>query len=108
MRQLAIQAKERVATGDLDSLGLLLHETWELKKTLARRISNGRIDEIYDAARRAGATGGKITGAGGGGFLLVYCPEGSQENVRSALSGLQELPFSLEQDGSKVIFNYQP
>jgi D-glycero-alpha-D-manno-heptose-7-phosphate kinase len=62
---------------------------------------------VYQAARNAGALGGKITGAGGGGFLLLYCPQERQENVRSCLQGLQELPFRLEQDGSKVIFNYR-
>jgi D-glycero-alpha-D-manno-heptose-7-phosphate kinase len=87
-------------------VGSLLHESWQLKKRLASQISNGDIDDMYRAARRAGATGGKLTGAGGGGFLLLYCPQERQEAVREAL-GLQELPFSLGQDGSKVIFDYQ-
>jgi D-glycero-alpha-D-manno-heptose-7-phosphate kinase len=62
---------------------------------------------MYEAARKAGALGGKLTGAGGGGFLLLYCPWEKQECVRAALSGLQELPFQLEPDGTKVIFNYR-
>ena len=62
---------------------------------------------MYQTARDAGAIGGKITGAGGGGFLLLYCPYENQKAVRSALQGLQELTFRLEPDGSKVIFNYQ-
>ena len=107
MKQMAYQAREELRSGNLDAIGHLLHESWELKKQLASQISNTRIDEIYQAARRAGAAGGKITGAGGGGFLLLYCPYENQEAVRSALHGLQELPFKLEQDGTKVIFNYR-
>jgi D-glycero-alpha-D-manno-heptose-7-phosphate kinase len=85
----------------------LLNQSWELKKRLAGTISNGYIDEMYDTARRAGAIGGKIAGAGGGGFLLLYVPYECQSDVRNALNGLQELPFRLESDGTKVIFNYR-
>jgi len=74
---------------------------------LADQISNGVIDSMYQIARQAGAIGGKITGAGGGGFLLLYCPHEKQDAVRAALHELQELPFQLEPDGSKVIFNYR-
>ena len=77
-----------------------------LKKQLASQISNNELDEIYCVAREAGAIGGKISGAGGGGFLLLYCPHPRQDAVRQALAGLQELPFKIEPDGSKVIFNY--
>lgn len=107
MKQLAYQACDELHLGNLDALGELLHESWELKKQLASRISNGEIDEIYQSARKSGAIGGKITGAGGGGFLLLYCPHDKQEAVRNTLSRLQELPFQLEPDGSKVIFNYR-
>ena len=62
---------------------------------------------MYEAARRAGAVGGKISGAGGGGFLLLYCPVEYQDDVRNALAPLRELPFALERDGSKAIFNYR-
>jgi D-glycero-alpha-D-manno-heptose-7-phosphate kinase len=65
------------------------------------------IDEIYQTALKAGAIGGKITGAGGGGFLLLYCPDEKQYSVRRALKHLRELPFHLESDGSKVILNYR-
>ena len=90
---------------DLDCFGRLLHEGWELKKNLASGISNGQIDALYQAARQAGALGGKIAGAGGGGFLLLYCPLDKQDAVRQVLSHLRELPFAFERDGSKVIFN---
>lgn len=107
MKQIAYQAKNELEEGNVDSIGELLHESWQLKKKLASKISNGKIDDMYQAAHDAGAIGGKITGAGGGGFLLLYCPYERQKAVREALNGLQELPFRLEPDGSKVIFNYQ-
>jgi D-glycero-alpha-D-manno-heptose-7-phosphate kinase len=106
MKNLAHQARNELQSGNVDAMGELLHEGWRLKKQLASRISNDSIDEMYTAARQAGAIGGKITGAGGGGFLLLYCPHEKQDAVRDALKGLQELPFRLEHDGSKVIFNY--
>jgi D-glycero-alpha-D-manno-heptose-7-phosphate kinase len=106
MAEMAQIARKHLLEGDIDAIGELLHEAWSLKKQLATGISNGGIDSLYEAARRAGAIGGKITGAGGGGFLLLYCPHEKHDSVREALS-LQELPFQLEQDGSKVIFNYR-
>jgi D-glycero-alpha-D-manno-heptose-7-phosphate kinase len=107
IKQMARQARCDIEKGDFDSLGSLIHQSWELKKRLAGLISNGYINEIYEAARRAGAVGGKLTGAGGGGFLLLYVPYEYQNKVRAALNGLQELPFRLEADGTKVIFNYR-
>jgi D-glycero-alpha-D-manno-heptose-7-phosphate kinase len=107
MKRIAYIARDDIQDGNLDRIGELLHESWQLKKQLASRISNNWIDETYESAIRAGAIGGKITGAGGGGFLIFYCPLEKQESLRSALSGLQELPFQLEPDGSKVIFNYR-
>jgi len=65
------------------------------------------IDAMYETARKAGALGGKITGAGGGGFLLLYCPLERLDAVRAALSDLQELPFQLEENGARVIFDYR-
>lgn len=107
MKQMAYTARQELEAGNIDALGNLLHESWMLKKQLASRISNGFIDEIYHTARNAGALGGKILGAGGGGFLLLYCPYDRRESVRAALKDLEELPFQLEPDGSKVIFNYR-
>jgi len=107
MKQIAGVARDELKKSNIDALGPLLHDSWQLKKQLASRISNGTLNDMYEAARLAGATGGKISGAGGGGFLLLYCPRGKQEAVRDALVDLQELPFKLGQDGSKVIFDYQ-
>lgn len=107
MKTLAHAACNALQAGNVDAIGELLHESWLLKKQLASKISNDELDELYAAARRAGATGGKIAGAGGGGFLLLYCPPGQQEHLRRELCHLRELPFNLGQDGSKVIFDYQ-
>jgi D-glycero-alpha-D-manno-heptose-7-phosphate kinase len=107
MKQLAVEARECLERQAFDGLGELLHQGWQYKKQLASKISNSRIDAMYQTARQAGAIGGKISGAGGGGFLLLYCPVERQENVRKALFPLRELPFALERDGSKVIFNYR-
>lgn len=107
IKDMAYEARCAIETENYDALGVLLHRSWELKKRLAGTISNGRINEMYEAARGAGAVGGKIAGAGGGGFLLLYVPFEHQNKVRMALSGLQELPFRLEDDGTKVIFNYR-
>jgi D-glycero-alpha-D-manno-heptose-7-phosphate kinase len=107
IKRLAYQARDEVLAGDADAIGKYLNEGWHLKKQLASQITNSGIDSMYSAAIQAGAIGGKITGAGGGGFLMLYCPIEKQDAVRSALNHLQELPFQLEHDGSKVIFNYK-
>jgi D-glycero-alpha-D-manno-heptose-7-phosphate kinase len=107
MKHIAYSAYQALQQGRLEAIGQLLHESWLLKKRLASQVSNGTLDDMYETARKAGAIGGKISGAGGGGFLLLYCPQERQEAVRDALSGLQELPFRMGQDGSKVIFDYQ-
>jgi D-glycero-alpha-D-manno-heptose-7-phosphate kinase len=106
MKDLAHTAWSELQRGHPDAVGELLDEGWQLKKQLASQITNPEIETMYRAARDAGATGGKITGAGGGGFLMVYCPHRHQERLRRALRGLQELPFGFENDGTKVIFNY--
>lgn len=105
LKALALDARRHLEQGRLDALGTAMDQGWALKRQLASTISNPEIDEMYETARRAGALGGKITGAGGGGFLLLYCPPKHHDTVRYALRGLRELSFRLERDGSKVIFN---
>jgi D-glycero-alpha-D-manno-heptose-7-phosphate kinase len=107
LKHMAHEARCAIEADDFDALGVLLHQSWDLKKRLAGTISNQQINEMYETARGAGAVGGKIAGAGGGGFLLLYVPMERQNKVRMALNGLQELPFRLEADGTKVIFNYR-
>jgi D-glycero-alpha-D-manno-heptose-7-phosphate kinase len=104
MRDLAYEARKSLRAGDADALGEILHEGWELKKGVAGGISNGPIDRAYAKARRAGATGGKILGAGGGGFLLLHTPPGRRAAVRRALSSWREIPFSFEPEGSKIVY----
>ena len=90
----------------LDDFGLMLNETWLLKKSISTEISNSMIDEIYTKALNAGALGGKLLGAGGGGCLLFYVPKEKQPSVRLALSDLYEIDFKFENEGTKIICNY--
>jgi len=107
LKGIANEARKEIESGNLDEIGKMLHKSWQLKKKLAKKISNGQIDNLYKIAQKAGALGGKISGAGGGGFLLLYCPYKFQTRVRKELKDLKELPFRFESDGSKVIFNYR-
>lgn len=95
------------ASADLDEFGRLLDYTWHLKRGISSGISTSSIDAQYDAAIQAGALGGKLLGAGGGGFLLFYVPTERQDAVRKALAGQLHVPFKFENDGTKVIF-YNP
>lgn len=92
-----------LSTGQLDAFGELLHEGWILKQRLSPRICTQEIFELYEAARHAGALGGKVLGAGGGGFLLVYARPKDQEKVRAALPGLLEIPFRFEDCGTQLV-----
>ena len=107
MKRMVMTGRSLLEEGQIDRFGSLLHEAWLLKRQLASKVSNPAIDQLYETALDAGALGGKITGAGGGGFLMLYCPRERQDAVRGALCHLSELPFHLERDGTKVIFNYR-
>ena len=89
---------------DLDDFGRLLHETWKLKRSTGNKISTNEIDMIYDKALNAGALGGKLLGAGGGGFMLFYVPDENKENVKKELKDLLQVPFSFENEGTSVIY----
>lgn len=104
LKALAEEMEERLTIGDLDGFGRLLHEAWNLKRGLAAAISNDFIDRCYAAAREAGALGGKITGAGGGGFLLLYCPEHAIESVTKAMTdmGLKPMDVAFDEHGVQV------
>lgn len=102
MCRLAKQMKRSLETGDLPSIGSLLHEGWMRKKELAQGITRPEIDELYEKAIRSGASGGKLLGAGGGGFLLFYCAKEKQDCLKKSL-GLEEFPFRFEQDGSVAV-----
>jgi D-glycero-alpha-D-manno-heptose-7-phosphate kinase len=90
-------------TGNLNDFGKILHENWILKQRLASQISNTQIDDIYNTGIRSGATGGKLLGAGGGGFMLFYCEKEKQPKLLEALKPLEKFNFAFEREGSKVI-----
>ncbi|HEY3468969.1 MAG TPA: GHMP kinase [Amycolatopsis sp.] len=102
---LAGEAADGLRALDVSALGTALRKSWDAKRALASGVSNAQIDEAVEAALAAGASGAKVTGAGGGGFLLVTCPLEHQHAVRERLSGMKELPIQLERQGSRVIFN---
>ena len=104
MAQLAADLREALSANRLDTFGEALHEGWLRKKQLASGISNSRIDEWYDVALQHGALGGKVLGAGGGGFLLLYAHPECHESIRRALPELRCVPFRFEPQGSKVIY----
>jgi D-glycero-alpha-D-manno-heptose-7-phosphate kinase len=105
LRQMAFDMRDILIRGnDLNEFGRMLHRAWEIKKSLEASISNSSIDSHYARAMQAGALGGKLLGAGSGGFLLFFCEPHVQQRVREALADLVEVPFSLEQEGTKVIF----
>jgi D-glycero-alpha-D-manno-heptose-7-phosphate kinase len=90
--------------GSMQDFGTLLHEGWELKRSLGASVANPDVDRIYSRARAAGALGGKVTGAGGGGFFLLFVPPDRQGEVVSALDRLINVPFRFESAGSQIIF----
>jgi D-glycero-alpha-D-manno-heptose-7-phosphate kinase len=94
-----------VKEGDIETSGKLLDKNWQLKKKMASRITNGKIDAMYERAKKAGALGGKIAGAGGGGFLMLVVPREKQNSVFEVMREYRELPFMLERSGSRVIFD---
>jgi D-glycero-alpha-D-manno-heptose-7-phosphate kinase len=105
MKDLCADLIETLRTSrSLNDFGEILHQGWLLKKSLVQEISNDMINDYYEKARSAGAIGGKLLGAGGGGFLLFYVEPQNQDRVRQALSTLTELPFQFEPQGSKVIY----
>ncbi len=104
LKELAYRAKKALEQGNTREIGEILHENWLLKRELASGITNPQIDQMYEKARKAGAVGGKILGAGGGGFLLLYVEKEKQRDVRRALADHRELDFKLEPQGSKIIY----
>ena len=105
LRDLAGFAADRLRNGDVDAVGPAMRESWEAKRKLASGVSNGRIDAAVSRALEAGASGAKLTGAGGGGFLLVICPVEHQRAVRQRLADMRELPVKLDRLGSRVVLN---
>lgn len=107
MVALACQLRDELQRERLETVGSILHENWQLKKKLAEDITNPEIDAWYESARSRGALGGKLLGAGAGGFLMFFVPPHRQNAVREALSDLRQIPFELERRGSRIIL-FQP
>lgn len=101
---MAKEARDALQRNDLDGFGEVLHQNWLLKQSLASGISSERINEWYELARKRGALGGKILGAGGGGFLLLYAPPERHQAIKAALPELQSTSISFEPQGSKIIY----
>lgn len=96
--------RETLHKGNLREFGKILHQNWLLKQELASKITDSYINSLYNKALKNGAVGGKILGAGGGGFLLFYCEKKNQGKLRKALSPLRELKFKFDNEGSKIIY----
>lgn len=107
VKAMAFTVHDALERGEVDVLGDVLHESWERKKRFAANVSNARIDALYKLARANGARGGKITGAGGGGFLMLYCAPDAQEAVTRALEaeGLKRMAFHFDSGGARVLVN---
>ena len=104
---LADVLRDEIQRNNIDSFGEILHENWELKKQLSDRISTTYINELYALARRAGASGGKVLGAGGGGFLMLFAPESKHAAIKCVLRGLRPVNIGYEPLGSRIIFSHE-
>jgi D-glycero-alpha-D-manno-heptose-7-phosphate kinase len=103
IRDIVPAGRSRLLAADVPRLGALLHASWERKRQLSERICDGELDTVYRRAVQAGAYGGKLLGAGGGGFFLFLCPPSRHHAVRAALAGYQEMPFSFERSGTRIV-----
>ncbi len=104
MVKLVYELRDALMQENLDEFGKLLHENWMMKQKLASGISNPLINELYSTALKSGAIGGKLLGAGGGGFMLFYCPESAQKKLDAALSQVNRFDFKFEKQGSQLIY----
>jgi len=107
-KELGYKVKDALINGDVEKFGVLLHELWMNKKRRFESISNPNIDKWYELARNSGAIGGKIMGAGGGGFFIFYSPNGKKDTLRKAMTseGLKEMPYDFDYEGTKVLINF--
>lgn len=108
LKGLVPKMRDALINSDLDAFGRLLDESWRIKKRVSSKISNSLIDRVYDTALQRGALGGKITGAGGGGFMLLFCEKGKQADVRAGMKeefGLKEMRFRFDLVGTRVVYN---
>ncbi len=104
MKDMVDEAEKILVQGDVDDFGRLLDQEWRLKREINGKVSNVLIDEYYETAMKNGALGGKLLGAGGGGFLLLYAQKEKQAAVRESLSGLMQIPFRFETGGNRILY----
>ena len=104
MVRLAEAAYTDLCAGKLDAIGPMLHEAWQIKKQMTDGITNTFVDQAYQAAMDAGAQGGKLLGAGGGGFLMFLAPPECHDSIRRALRPMRETPLRFAKQGSSIIF----
>ena len=105
MKDLVDEALSILSNGDeITSLGKLMREAWDSKRSLSNKVSNPQVDEMYNQALSAGALGGKLTGAGGGGFMLLFAPPAAHSEIRNRLNKLIYVPFKFEFSGSQIVF----
>ncbi len=107
-KTLGLEIRRMLEEGDLDGFGKLMDEHWKVKKRRSKKITDPRIDRWYALAKENGALGGKVIGAGGGGFLMLYCPNGTKPGVRKVLAAemLREMPFDFDFEGAKTLVNF--
>ena len=107
IKDIGLEIKNSIEAGNLDNFGRLMDDHWRVKKTMSTKMSDPKIDRLYALAKERGALGGKIMGAGGGGFLVFYCP-GDKKGIREAMKaeGLKEMPFRFEKEGAKTMVDF--
>ncbi|MGA9768313.1 MAG: galactokinase [Blastocatellia bacterium] len=107
-KELGYRIKEALEQGDLERFGVMLDEHWQNKKRRSAKISDARLDRWYETVKSCGGLGGKIMGAGGGGFFMFFCPNQSKARIRKALAeaGLREMPYDFDYEGAKVMVNF--
>jgi len=107
-KEIGYRVKEALEAGDLERFGLLLDEHWQNKKRRSTKISDPNLDRWYEMVKEQGGLGGKVMGAGGGGFFMFYCPQRAKAGIRRALTaeGLREMPYSFDLEGAKVVANF--
>ena len=104
MAEMVTEGLQAITEADMTAFGQLLHESWQMKRQLSKHVSTPAIDSIYEAGMKAGAVGGKLLGAGGGGFIIFFAEPRQQEAIKQSLSELTYVPFQFEQEGTKVIY----
>jgi D-glycero-alpha-D-manno-heptose-7-phosphate kinase len=104
MAKLSFELKKELESGDVENFGSILDENWRLKAQLTKGISDSQIDELYSRGIQAGAKGGKLLGAGNGGFIMFYAPPETHEKIKSSLSGLKPIKFGFDRNGAQIVF----